>query len=243
MPEGPSIVILKEAVEQFKGEKIIKATGNTKVDLPELNGETITDFKSWGKHFLICFKTFSIRIHFMLFGTYLINEEKDKPPRLGFQFKDGALNFYSCSIELIKEDLDKVYDWTADVMNKKWDPTSAKKKMKLQPDLLVCDALMDQKIFAGVGNIIKNEVLFRIKVHPLSKVNKLPIKKINELLKETVHYTFQFYEWKKAFTLKKHWLAYNKKICPRDDVPFNKKELGKSHRKTYYCDMCQQLYV
>ena len=243
MPEGPSIVILKEAVAQFKGETIIKAIGNTKIDLPNLDGETIIDFKSWGKHFLICFKTFTIRIHFMLFGTYLINEKKDKPPRLGFQFKDGELNFYSCSIELIKEDIDKVYDWTADVMNKKWDAKKAKIKMKLQPDLLVCDALMDQKIFAGVGNIIKNEVLFRIKVHPLSKVNQLPLKKLNELLKETVIYTFQFYEWKKANELKKHWLAYNKKICPRDNVPFNKKDLGKSHRSTYYCDMCQQLYV
>ena len=31
---------------------------------------------------------------------------------------------------------------------------------------MVCDALLDQTVFAGVGNIIKNEVLFRTGVHP-----------------------------------------------------------------------------
>jgi hypothetical protein len=37
-------------------------------------------------------------------------------------------------------------------------------------------------IFAGVGNIIKNEVLFRIRVHPLSTVGALPPAKLRELV-------------------------------------------------------------
>ena len=46
--------------------------------------------------------------------------------------------------------------------------------LKLQPDTLVCDALLDQDLFAGVGNIIKNEVLFRTRVHPESTIGDLP---------------------------------------------------------------------
>jgi hypothetical protein len=49
------------------------------------------------------------------------------------------------------------------------------------PDALVCDALLDQNVFAGVGNIIKNEVLFRIRVHPLSKLGALPAHKLRAL--------------------------------------------------------------
>ena len=45
-------------------------------------------------------------------------------------------------------------------------------------ETLVCDALLDQNVFAGVGNIIKNEVLFRIRVHPLSTVGALPAAKL-----------------------------------------------------------------
>jgi endonuclease-8 len=242
MPEGPSIVILKELVQQFKGKKVLESTGNTKVDLPVLKNQVIVDFKSWGKHFLICFKTFTIRIHFLLFGTYRINEQKEMKPRLGFRFSNGELNFYTSSIQLIEEDLDEVYDWSADVMNKNWSPAKAKKKMMEDPDMLVCDALMNQTIFSGVGNIIKNEVLFRIKVHPESRVGKLPPAKMKALLKEAVNYSFEFLEWKKAFVLKKHWLAYNKKVCPRDNTPFIKKNMGRSNRKTFYCRTCQQLY-
>lgn len=242
MPEGPSIVILKELVQQFKGKKILESYGNTKEDLPPLEGLVIQDFKSWGKHFLVCFKKFSIRIHFMLFGSYVINDQKPVKARLGFRFNNGQLNFYTCSIKLIEGDLDEVYDWSADVMNPAFDPAKAKKKMLAQPGMLVCDALMDQSIFSGVGNIIKNEVLFRIKVHPESKVEELPAAKMKQLLKEAVAYSFDFLEWKKAFVLKKHWLVYNQKVCPRDGTPFLKKNMGRSNRKTFSCKTCQKLY-
>ena len=244
MPEGPSIVILKEAVlPLFKGKKVTEAIGNSKkIDLTRLQGEKVTDFKSWGKHFLICFPKFTVRIHFLLFGSYRINEEKDSIPRLGLHFGEGQLNFYACSVQIIEEPLDETYDWAADVMNPDWDSKQALKKLRAKPETLACDALLDQNIFAGVGNIIKNEVLFRIKVHPLSKVGDLPAAKLREMVKEAVHYSYQFFEWKKEFTLKKHWLAHTKQICPRDHVPFNKAYLGKTNRRTFYCDVCQKLY-
>jgi endonuclease-8 len=115
--------------------------------------------------------------------------------------------------------------------------------MKEDPGMLVCDALMNQSIFSGVGNIIKNEVLFRIKVHPESRVGDLPAARMNALLKEAVNYSFEFLAWKKAFVLKKHWLVYNQKTCPRDNTPFTKKNMGRSNRKTFYCRTCQKLYT
>jgi endonuclease-8 len=179
MPEGPSIVILKEEVQSFIGKKIIKVEGNSRLDIQRLSGKKIIDFKSWGKHFLICFKDFTVRIHFMLFGSYRINEQKESAPRLRLIFKDGELNFYACSIKFIEEDIDEVYDWKSDVMNKGFDEQDDKKKLQQKPEMMVCDALLDQNIFAGVGNIIKNEVLYRIHVKPETKVGDLPEKKLN----------------------------------------------------------------
>ena len=242
MPEGPSIVIMKEAMMQFKGKKVIGWSGNTTVEIPDLTNLVVQDLKTWGKHFLICFKHFTIRVHLMLFGTYLINETKEAKPRLHLRFNNGELNFYTVSLQLISGDLNDTYDWTADVMNKKWDPLGAKKKMKATPNMLVCDALMDQQIFSGVGNIIKNEVMFRTRIHPQSRVGALPASKINALLKEVVAYTFDFYQWKKEGTLKKHWRAYGQSTCSRDHTPLIKKSLGRSHRTTYFCNSCQELY-
>ena len=207
-----------------------------------MQGKKVVDFKSWGKHFLICFKDETIRIHFMLFGSYRINERKDAKPRLSLQFEKGELNFYACSVKLIEGNLEEIYDWSTDVMSNTWNATNAKKKLKKIPDTLVCDALLDQNIFAGVGNIIKNEVLFRIYVHPESKVGKIPTKQLNALIKEARNYSFDFLEWKKQFVLKKHWLAHTKKTCPRCKIPFIKQHLGKTNRRSFFCNHCQVLY-
>ena len=234
MPEGPSILILKEVVKEFLGKKIFAVTGNSKQDIQRLAGEKIIDFKSWGKHFLICFDRFTIRIHFMLFGSYNISEKiESKQTRLGLHFKNGDLYFYACSVQFIEDDINKVYDWTGDVVNVNWSAAKAKMKLKLQPKVLVCDALLDQQIFAGVGNIIKNEVCYRIKVHPESNVGALPFKLINKLIKEARNYSFDFLEWEKNFVLRKHWLAHTKKICQRCNLPPIKKYSGKTNRRTF----------
>ncbi len=242
MPEGPSIVILKELVQPFKGKKIVDVTGNSKMDIQRIAGEKIIDFKSWGKHFLVCFEDFAVRIHFMLFGSYRINEQKETKPRLSLQFEEGEINFYACSVQLIDEDVNKLYDWSSDVMNDDWDAKKAELKLKEQPLTLVCDAMLDQHIFSGVGNIIKNEVLFRIRVHPESMAGSLPKKLLEEMIAEARIYSFDFLEWKKKYVLKKHWLAHTKKICSRCNIPFIKKYAGKTKRRTFFCTNCQILY-
>lgn len=121
----------------------------------------------------------------MLFGSYSVNQKTEtKLTRLGLHFENGDLYFYSCSVQFINEDIDKVYDWAGDVMSDSWSAVKAKEKLKQIPYTLVCDALLDQNIFAGVGNIIKNEVCFRIKIHPESLIGALPVKQKNSLVKE-----------------------------------------------------------
>jgi endonuclease VIII len=243
MPEGPSIVILKEAVAEFKGQKVLEVGGNTKVDFSRLEGKKITDFKSFGKNFFICFgKKLSVKVHFMLFGSYRVNERKPTPTRLTLVCSKGELNFYACSVKLVEEDLDKLYDWSADVMNDDWDEAKARKKLKAIPETLVADALLDQNIFAGVGNIIKNEVLFRIKLHPKSKLGKVPARKLTEMIRQARIYSFDFLEWKKQYVLKKHWLAHTKRVCPRDGSPIVKEYVGKTNRRTFFCNKCQELF-
>ncbi|MEP6608559.1 MAG: hypothetical protein ABJA83_07740 [Burkholderiaceae bacterium] len=139
--------------------------------------------------------------------------------------------------------MDQTYDWSADVMSDQWNPRAARRKLKAQPDTLVSDALLDQNIFAGVGNIIKNEVLFRIRVQPESTIGSLPARKLGELIKQAREYSFDFYRWKKAFVLKKHYLVHTKKICPRCDVRLQyRASLGRAQRRSFFCNQCQRLY-
>lgn len=242
MPEGPSIRILKEEVRQFEGQAILSVSGNAKIDLKRLEGKTILFFKTWGKHFLIGFDGFTIRIHLLMFGTYYINDSKKLEPRLSMVFSNGELNFYTCSIRLLEGDINSHYDWTADVMNEDWNPKSAKQKLKAIPNTMICDALLDQDLFSGVGNIIKNEVLYRTKVHPESLTGKIPSRKLGEIINEASIYSFDFLKWKKENTLKAHWLAHTKKICPRCDLPLHKEYTGVKKRRSFFCTNCQKLH-
>ena len=244
MPEGPSLIIVKENISPFIGKKIITADGNAKIDFSKLAGKKILDIRTWGKQLFIVLKDVTIRIHFLMFGSYSVNEQirLTRSVRLHIAFKKDEIFFYTCSVRELEGDPDILYDWEADVMNVNWNTSKALKKLREIPETLVCDALLDQQIFSGVGNIIKNEVLFRIRVHPLSNLGKLPAQKRRQLVEETVRYSYQFLEWKKQGQLRRNWLAHTKKICPRDHVPFVKEYLGKSRRRTFYCNVCQRLY-
>jgi endonuclease-8 len=179
-----------------------------------------------------------------MFGSYRVNETKEgRVPRLSLAFKKGELNFYTCSIKIIEEDPDDVYDWDVDVMSDTWDPKKALASLKKHKNTMVCDALLDQNIFAGVGNIIKNEVLFRIKVHPETLVGKLKSKQLKQLVDEARNYSFDFYEWKKIYQLRKHWLIYKKRKCPRCNIPVTTRHTGKGKRYSFFCENCQEKRV
>jgi endonuclease-8 len=242
MPEGPSLVILREEVQRFKGKKILAARGYSKIDKSLLKNKKILDFKTWGKHLLICLPGISIRIHLLMFGKYSINEKTRVNPVLHLHFSKSDLYFYTSAVRVIEEDLDTVYDWSADIMNPAWDPKKARRKLKKMPETFVCDAILDQNVFSGAGNIFKNEVLWRIKVHPESSIGNLPPRKLTELINEVHNYAFDFLKWKKAFVLKKNWKAHTKKICPRCEIPFIKAYTGKTERRSFFCENCQVIY-
>ena len=157
-------------------------------------------------------------------------------------FAKGAIYFYTCSVKLIEGGIDGVYDWEADVMSDKWNTAKARKKLKLMPQTKVCDALLDQQIFSGVGNIIKNEVLYRTRLHPESLVGKVPAARLTAMIREARNYSFDFLQWKKEFVLKKHWLVHTRKTCQRCQLPLEKKYCGKTKRRTFYCENCQVKY-
>ncbi|GAB2508119.1 DNA-formamidopyrimidine glycosylase family protein [Lysobacter humi (ex Lee et al. 2017)] len=244
MPEGPSLVMLREAVEPLVGLRVEEAAGNTRIDLERLRGRRLVAARTWGKHFLMDFGDVAVRVHMLMFGSWCIDARKDKPVRLSLQFtRKRELNFYSSAVRYIDEPLDEIYDWSADVMSDAWNPRAARRKLAAMPGTIVADALLDQDVFSGVGNIIKNEVLHRVRVHPETRVGDLPSRKLGEMIKQAREYSFDFLHWKREFTLRQHWQVHAKKTCPRDGTPLSFcRHLGKLERRAFWCDVCQRRY-
>jgi len=243
MPEGPSLVILREQAAHFVGHDVLRVAGNSRIDIQRMQGLRLEDLRSWGKQLLLCFPGFTLRVHMLLWGSYRIDARKEATPRLRLEFDNGELEFYASSVKYLEGDLDALYDWSADVMSDAWDPKAARRKLRAQPDTLVCDALLDQDVFAGVGNIIKNEVLHRIRVHPESRVGGLSARKLGELALQAREYSFDFLVWKKAYELKKHYQVHTRTVCPRDGERLSyRAKLGTRQRRAFFCSRCQRLY-
>lgn len=243
MPEGPSIVILKEKIEYLKHKVVSEASGYADLNMEELSQRKIMDFKSWGKHFLICFSDFTIKIHFGLFGSYQFHEPRKVNPKIALHFNDDSVYFYVCTVKRLDQPLDEVYDWSADVMGDSFSVAKTLKKLQKVPDRMICDVLLDQNIFSGVGNIIKNEVLYRCGVQPESLVGKIPSAKLKAIVEESRTYSFDFLKWRKKNQLSRHYDVYRQEKARTTGKGVTRKDTGKTKRSSFFVEKEQKLYV
>ena len=243
MPEGPQMLFFNEQLEQFAGKKIIEANGDAKeIPMEKLSGQIIKEVKAFGKELLFCFPEFTIRVHLMLFGKLAINSKlNNRALKLGFQFEDAEVNFYACNCKFLEGPADNHYDWSKDVLSDKFKPQKAAEALSKKPKELICEALLDQNILAGVGNKLKNEALFKRKIHPESVVAAIPNEEIKHLVDECVEIGKEYLSWLQQGE-DNQWRVYKKDTCPRDGNTLRIEKIGKSKRTNYFCEKCQELY-
>ncbi len=249
--EGPSLFLAKEQLRPFKKKVILRVTGNTKIDKERFKGAVVKDIFSWGKHLLFQFDGFALKVHFLLYGTFSAEVEgksvtgdykKAQVPRLAFIFDNGQIEMYNCSVKIIEEPhMKSTYDFSADIMSKTWNPDLAYKKVKSCAGEEIADVLLDQEIFSGVGNIIKNEVLSLAYTNPREKIRNLKPKKIKEIISLAQSFSIQFYKWRKKFVLKKNLKIHRKSTCPHCGGKVKHEKTGKRVRWSHYCPVCQPL--
>lgn len=227
--EGPSIVIATEELARFKNKTSLKVRAvNSELD-EKLQNQKFLRAQSWGKHLILTFRGIKLRIHFLMFGSYRIDKPRvNLTPKLELKFETGSVYFYSCAIKELTQAELKAYDFSLDLMSQDWNPRQALKSLKQQPSGMLCDLLMDQSIFSGLGNIMKNEILFRQRLHPEAKVKDLSDQSLKALIKDAETYAWLFYEWKKKNVLKRNWLIMRQKRCPECGRAVTKKTPAKA---------------
>lgn len=241
MPEGPSIAIAAEELAFLRNKTVLEVSGNSKQPIVRLEKKKILDVFSHGKRLNIQCKGFGLRIHFMLFGSYRVDEEREGiMPRLMLRTKGGTAYFYSCSARLEEGDLRAGYDFRIDVMSPEWDRKHVRSLVKRQSDETLDDILMDQDIFAGVGNIIKNEVLFRRRLLPTRTAGSLTARQLSAFVDEAHAFSLLFYELRKQFVLKKNLQIHRRAACPVCMGKVTHEKTGKRNRMSHYCGHCQK---
>ena len=244
--EGPSVWAVAEKLEGFKGKTVTAVSGNAKIEKEGLVGATINDIYPRGKNLFLQFPDAALKIHFLMYGSYRINEAREgMEPRLGLLFEDEQLNFYNCSIRIIPADqIAAEFDQELDIVSGTWNARKVIERAAELKDAYICDVLLNQQIFAGVGNIIKNEALFMARLHPLNVVGCIPHENLIDLTFKARAFSQLFHTVRRNEEQLQPFLTiYRKKCCPLCHETVVLERTGESARISFFCPSCQVLYI
>lgn len=242
MPEGPSILHLRNTLWPFKGKIVKKAGGYGPMPTDWINGKKLLEIGTWGKHLLFVFSNGTVRVHLMLFGEVRINERKKVNRSFFLEFAKGEINGYVVKAEKLKGSPEEVYDWRTDILHKDFDAAYVKLLLKEEAKKPIDDVLMDQNIFTGVGNKIRNEALYRAGIHPLSITGKIPAAKITRLIKEVMAYAKIFYNALETKGVNDNFSVYKQEYAA-DGSEVTMQVLPRTKRKIYFSEHKQELYI
>ena len=269
MPELPEVQTVLDTLEsKIRDLEIIDirilykpiVECNERTFRKKLIGQHFRNFRRRGKYLLFEMDDVTLVSHLRMEGKYFILDESvplNKHDHVIFYLSDGKQLRYNDvrkfgRMELIEKDGDY-----KDFKDLGPEPFSADfslaycKKELARRKLPIKSILLDQSFVAGIGNIYADEILFAIKIHPLTQGNKLEDDDIRNLIKETRKIlkkairaggtTIRSYTSSLGVTgrFQLSLNVHTKDKCPVCGGDIKKITVG--GRGTYFCENCQVL--
>jgi endonuclease-8 len=209
----------------------------------------IQKVEAHGKQFRIHFSDHRILlIHLMMWGSWRIyrkGESWDKPiqrARVIFHTDSHTAVVFSAPVVklLTPSELQGDPKWGnlgPDPLRSVFSSKEFFRRLEQFPLREIGEALLDQQVIAGVGNILRIEILFRSHIHPRRKGDLLSKKEKTELLR----WIFKLFEkWMKQISRQNNWIqVYRRsgKSCP--NCNHSNEFFRQAGRITYACPNCQ----
>ena len=257
MPEGDSLFKYAARLRPVLVGQVIaaaRAHGPGKVPKVErIVGTTCTGVRAVGKNLVITFDNgLALRGHLRMYGSwhvYAPGERWRKPEREARLVLEvpGAtvVNFSAPVIELLPEEALQHHRPVAglgpDLLAGDFDVEAVMAAFRdpALAGLTIGDALMEQRLMAGVGNIWKHETLFRCGVNPWRTVGELDgemlrnlVTTARELLRRAAGIDGRGRP--RYYVYKRTGLA-----CMRCGTRIRTARQGRDHRYTSWCPKCQ----
>ncbi|NXS61607.1 NEIL2 Endonuclease, partial [Brachypteracias leptosomus] len=193
-----------------------------------------------------------LRVHFGLYGSIRANEFsraskankrgdwKDPVPRLVLHFESGGfLAFYNCRMLWCSSPR---ADPASDILSVEFNRGQALDALRAPHP--ICYTLLDQRYFSGLGNIIKNEILYLAKIHPLTQGSLLAPSDLEGLLDCALQFSSDWLQ-SKLHGKQLHTQIYQKEQCPLGHAVMKGTfgHPGGFKRLTWWCPQCQPVMV
>jgi endonuclease-8 len=168
MPEGDTVFHTAATLRQHLAGRTLTRCD---VRVPrfatvDLTGQVVDEVLSRGKHLFIRVGAASIHSHLKMDGSWRV---ADRPVRVDHRARIilEADNIRAVGVDLgVLEILDRDNDGAVvahlgpDLLSDDWDPQLAAANLIVDPDRPIAEALLDQRVMAGVGNVYCNELCF-----------------------------------------------------------------------------------
>ena len=261
MPEGDSLFRFAARLRgALEGKPLLAARAHGPGPIPrvaKIVGATCTGVRSQGKNVIISFDNgLALRGHLRMYGTwhvYLPGQpwtRAEREARLVLEVADAVVvNFSAPVIELIEERALAIHQPIAglgpDLLAEDFDPAEALKRFRdpARAGLTIGDAIMDQRVMAGVGNIWKHETLFRCGLNPWRMLSELDDAALLEVI-ETAQHLLRASVGKPNrlnLTRRPSMFAYMRagQPCRRCHTRLRSAPQGVDIRQTAWCPTCQ----
>ena len=260
MPEGDTIhrtaLNLRERIE---GRRIVAAEGKRRyLDAQQLLGSSIAAVKSRGKHLLMHLQDERvIHSHMGMTGSwhlYKTGEAMRKRPSLvalSLVTDDGTLAvcFTPKTLELLTHTQFRRHPWLGklgpDILDPDFDSEEALRRFGFHGPTPIGEAIMNQTILCGIGNVYKSEVLFLCGCHPQKLVTNLDESELREMIntaRDLMLKNLEGYPRRTRFGRdgSDKWV-YGRvgEPCHRCGEAIELTRQGDLGRSTYFCGACQ----
>lgn len=273
MPEGDTIfraartlhrALAGRPVTSF--ESALPALNRIHEDAP-LTSRTIERVASAGKHLLMHFSgDLVLRTHMRMNGSWHIYRpgERWQRPRRDMRIRVATSEFEAVGFNI------PVAEFTAgsalgthrelrrlgpDVLSDVFDAVEAVRRLRHRGPMAIADALLNQRLLAGLGNVYKSEVLFICRVNPFRLVSDLTdadlaaiVESGRRVLRANVSEGLPLMTTYSAFRrttsrddpTARLWVYGRARLpCRRCAAPISVRKQGLDARLTYWCEGCQ----
>ncbi|RLV55160.1 Fpg/Nei family DNA glycosylase [Aeromicrobium phragmitis] len=196
MPEGHTLHRLaRELTEAFGGRRVASCSPQGRFAAASLlDGDVLSEGTAWGKHLFVRFESRpeQVHVHLGLYGAFRFDEADDPPVvgqvrwRLARPGLTADLRGPTACELLMPDEVDRVIGRLGpDPIRKDADPERFVARV-LRSRAPIATLLMDQAVIAGVGNVYRAEVLFRLGIDPFVPGRELHAKRVRAIWDDLV---------------------------------------------------------
>jgi endonuclease-8 len=232
-----------------------------------LTGGTIDKVESKGKHLLMHFSAgVVLRTHMRMSGSWHIYRpgERWRRPARDMRIVVATSDFVAVGFnipdaEFIRTERVRKHEVLAklgpDVLDRGFDRDEARRRLRARESSSIGDALLNQRVLAGLGNVYKSEVLFMCGINPFARVGalddaqlecvvdtgrKLLLTNVSANVAPMTTYGGYRRTTRRADPRERLWVYGRARLpCRKCGAPIEVRKQGADARLTYWCPQCQ----